>query len=104
MPTITHKRRKRQGARVITRSIDNSHIYNRKAWRKQSKAFLSEPDNSLCAICLEQGRYTIATETDHVKPITQGGAIWDRSNWQPICKTHHAQKSGREGSARFNKE
>jgi 5-methylcytosine-specific restriction protein A len=103
MPTITHKRRKRQPEKVISRRVDNSETYNSQRWRRTSKSFLSERENAFCVICLQQGRYTVATITDHVNPITQGGAIWDRSNWQPICKTHHNQKSGREAHSRFNR-
>jgi 5-methylcytosine-specific restriction endonuclease McrA len=103
MPTITHKRRKRQYQRVITRTVDNSDIYNSSAWRKARRAHLLDPTNALCVKCLELGRYEVATVLDHIVPITQGGAVWDRENWQPLCTTHHNQKSGREAHSHITK-
>ena len=102
MPTITHKRRKRQPKKEIKRTVDNSKIYNSQDWRKASIAFRSIRENQFCVICFAKGVYTVAQEVDHIKPITQGGDIWDRSNWQPICTIHHRQKSGREAHPRFN--
>lgn len=102
MPTITHKRRKRQPKKEITRTVDNSDVYNSARWRNGAKPYFSERENAFCVVCLEQGRYTPATVRDHKRPINQGGAIWDRSNWQPLCVTHHNQKSGREAHPRFN--
>jgi 5-methylcytosine-specific restriction protein A len=103
MPTITHKRRKRQGERVIGRTVDNSDLYNSTAWRKARKAFLSDRNNALCVRCLEVGRYEVATVVDHINPITQGGAMWDVNNWQPLCMVHHNQKSGKESHSHFTK-
>lgn len=104
MPTITHKRRKRQGQRVITRMVDNSKVYNSTAWRNARQAYLSNLTNAFCVKCMELGRHEVATVVDHIVPITQGGAIWDTNNWQPLCTVHHNQKSGKESHSHFNRK
>lgn len=77
-----------------TRKVDNSAIYNSRRWRNlRLQVLYNEP---LCRHCAEQGLVMPATVVDHITPITQGGAIWDVSNLQPLCTTCHAQKSGRE--------
>jgi 5-methylcytosine-specific restriction endonuclease McrA len=103
MPTITHKRRKRQPEKIISRKVDNSDIYNSSEWRRARKAFKSQRENAFCVKCLELGIYTVTYAVDHIIPITQGGSVWDRSNWQPLCKTHHNQKSGREAHSHFDR-
>jgi 5-methylcytosine-specific restriction endonuclease McrA len=47
-------------------------------------------------MCLAKGTFTKATCTDHIKPINQGGARYDRDNLQPLCDACHNHKSGKE--------
>ncbi|MEJ7742080.1 MAG: HNH endonuclease signature motif containing protein [Nocardioidaceae bacterium] len=35
----------------------------------------------LCGICTKE----LATEIDHVVPVSRGGAMWDIANLQPAC-------------------
>jgi 5-methylcytosine-specific restriction protein A len=83
-----------QVAKQSGRKIDNSVFYNSRAWRKNSKAFLAE--NPLCVECKAGGRVELATVSDHVTPINQGGDPWGWNNLQPLCTRHHAIKSGKE--------
>src|SRR5262245_23694589 len=46
-----------------------------------------------CRICLLLGMRTLATDLDHIKPISQGGARLEPRNLQPLCGTHHRQKT-----------
>ena len=55
-------------------------------------------DKHLCQPCLANGRYTPATEVDHITPKTDGGND-DLSNLQSICRACHADKSAAEGAA-----
>lgn len=59
-------------------------------WQRERKAFLSKPENVLCVMCKEDGRITEATVVDHKVPHRGDQALmWDRTNWQPLCKWHH---------------
>jgi 5-methylcytosine-specific restriction protein A len=51
-------------------------------------------EHPYCVVCGE-----VATEVDHVIPLSAGGAD-DESNYQSLCKTHHSVKTGRHDRAR----
>ena len=64
------------------------------AWEKASKAFLRE--HPLCVECLKENRLTPAEVVDHIIPHRGSKKLfWDKSNWQPLCKHHHDQKTAR---------
>ena len=63
-------------------------------WRKASKAFLA---GKLCKVCEERGIIKLATATDHIIPHRGSRKLfWDRTNWQPLCKTCHDRKTATE--------
>lgn len=39
---------------------------------------------------------TIAAVIDHIKPVNQGGSIWDENNLQAMCKSCHDKKTAKE--------
>ena len=51
--------------------------------------FMREP---LCRLCKAQGIVRIATERDHVIPLSEGGRD-DQTNEQPLCVDHHREKT-----------
>jgi 5-methylcytosine-specific restriction protein A len=57
-------------------------------------------DNPLCKHCQLNGRYTIATELDHIRPLWQGGAEFDHKNIQSLCHECHVIKSTEEQKQR----
>lgn len=66
-------------------------------WQKESRRFLQA--HPLCCMCQKEGRYVKATVVDHIVPHRGDQKLfWDQSNWQPLCKKHHDQKTGREDS------
>jgi 5-methylcytosine-specific restriction protein A len=66
-----------------------------KAWQRARKAFLI--DHPLCVECMKQGRYTPATEVDHIKPHKgDKNLFWDIHNWQSLCHACHSRKTARE--------
>ena len=72
------------------------HVDNRYRWAKVSAAVLrSEP---LCRICASRGIVMAATSVDHIVPLRERGAEWDRDNHQPLCQTCHQAKSQREAA------
>lgn len=73
-------------------------IYDRKRWTILRRAVLYE--ESLCRACLAQGKETIATLVDHMIPLEDGGAPWDRDNLQPLCHEHHSVKTAEEHLSR----
>lgn len=80
-----------------TRSA-NARGYTYK-WQVESKRYLRT--HVLCAECLkkEPPQYTKATVVDHITPHRGDQRLfWDRSNWQPLCKPCHDEKTGREDS------
>ena len=83
-------KRKAKGRRVKS----NNNIYNSRRWRKARKLYLEK--HPLCILCKKEARLTAADVVDHIKPINQGGAVWDQDNWQPLCHRHHNIKSGKE--------
>jgi hypothetical protein len=40
-----------------------------------------------------EGTSTIATEVDHLTPISKGGARYDHANLQSLCSSHHSIKT-----------
>lgn len=51
--------------------------------------------NPLCAECQRQGRVTMATQRDHIKPLAEGG-LDDDDNVQGLCMACHDAKSKAE--------
>ena len=68
---------------------DHSALYNSRRWRVFSERF--KCDNPLCCV---DGCNQPAAYTDHITPIAEGGAIWDRANLQALCVHHNASKTG----------
>ncbi len=51
--------------------------------------------NPLCAHCLSKGRYTLATELDHIIALTNGGKDTP-SNYQGLCEECHKIKTAQD--------
>ena len=69
-----------------------------KAWRVLRAAVLR--DGPLCVACQAKGRLVAATVVDHVVPLKDGGARFDRANLQPLCVSCHNRKTARETAGR----
>ncbi len=65
------------------------------AWQQARKRFLAA--HPLCEECLKQGRYTKATDVDHIKAHRGDSVLfWDMSNWQALCHSCHSRKTALE--------
>lgn len=69
-------------------------IYRSARWRRCRAQVLKL--NPLCVYCKLIGRVTTATDVDHITPLSKGGAMWDQSNLQALCKSCHGSKSARQ--------
>jgi 5-methylcytosine-specific restriction protein A len=56
-------------------------------------------DNPLCCHCQAEGRVAQGQEVDHIVPLWAGGED-DETNYQTLCKPHHAAKTAREAGER----
>lgn len=76
------------------RGTSASRGYGHK-WRKERLEYLEK--NPVCVMCLAAGTIEAATVVDHIIPHKGDDKLfWRRSNWQPLCETHHNEKTVRE--------
>jgi len=54
-------------------------------------------DNPLCVYCQREGFVRAATVVDHIVPHRGDEELmWNRDNWQSLCKAHHDGQKKRE--------
>lgn len=63
-------------------------------WNKL-RVIVLERDNHLCRECLLCGKYTTATDVDHIIPKSKGGTD-DISNLQSLCHECHKKKTRKD--------
>lgn len=68
---------------------ETKRVTGRKLQAMRERLFKGNP---LCAECERQGRVTLATQRDHIKPLAEGGTD-DDDNVQGLCKPCHDAKS-----------
>ncbi len=83
-------------------SADNS-LYNTSRWRIYRTNYIKyrlSLGHSDCDVCgrLFQAKTNNNTgiEIDHVKPISQGGEMYDYDNLQMLCHVCHTRKTAKE--------
>jgi 5-methylcytosine-specific restriction enzyme A len=52
-------------------------------------------ENPLCVLCQAEGRVTLATQRDHIKPLAEGGTDTE-DNVEGLCEACHEAKSQAE--------
>jgi 5-methylcytosine-specific restriction enzyme A len=86
-PTLVQKGKCDQHARPSAAAQGYGH-----RWRAARTTYLA--DNPYCIKCMDAGRLIGATVVDHVVPHKGDDALfWDQTNWMPLCKAHHDQKT-----------
>ena len=64
-------------------------------WQRFRKRFLAA--HPLCEECMKQGRYTKATDIDHIKAHRGDPELfWDLENMMALCHSCHSKKTARE--------
>ena len=66
----------------------------RRLQRERERLFAANP---LCVECAKQGRTTVATIRDHIRPLAFGGEDV-AGNCQGLCAEHHDAKSKAEAA------
>lgn len=106
MPSAAPKPCSQPGCGVLVRDgTSRCGKHQREAWAKKPTAptrttgrrlqamrqalFTRQP---LCVECEKAGRVTLATERDHIVPLTEGGEDTDE-NTQGLCRPCHDEKS-----------
>lgn len=70
-------------------------FYASPRWRRDRESYLRQ--HPFCADCADLGAVVLAEEVDHIVPHRgDAGLMWDRSNWQGLCKPCHSRKTARE--------
>lgn len=77
-----------------TKTADERKFYGSQRWRETSERHRKQ--EPFCRQCQSEGRISLAAITDHITPIRQGGARWDASNFQSLCRRCDQQKRRRE--------
>jgi 5-methylcytosine-specific restriction protein A len=73
------------------RRDESRSVYLSSQWRRLRRMVLLENP-----YCVFKGCPQLATDVDHIVPISQGGDPWSRANMQGLCHSHHSQKSASE--------
>lgn len=64
-------------------------------WSKERDEFLRQ--HPLCVECRKKDYINPATVVDHIIPHKGDQTLfWDKTNWQPLCETHHNIKTATE--------
>lgn len=84
----TYRGRCANHARQVNATHRNRSIYNSKRWQILRRRVLFGQPLCPCG--------AIATDVDHIRPIEQGGAPFDRSNCQSLCHSCHSVKTRKE--------
>lgn len=88
-----HQSRQRELDRRVS-STQRGYDY---AWQRL-RLFVLRRDRYLCQHCLKQDIVTIATDVDHIIPLSKGGARLEPDNCQSLCRTCHNRKTAKDNS------
>ncbi len=80
------------------RRIPQTGIYSSTQWRVFRRMYLRRHP-----MCIEYGCGKMATIIDHIKPVNQGGSLYEEDNLQPMCKQCHDKKTATEDGGFGNK-
>lgn len=74
---------------------ETERLTGRRAVARRARLLRDQP---LCKACESAGRVALATELDHIEPLSRGG-VDDESNLQPLCYRCHKTKTQAEANA-----
>ena len=78
-------------------SRKSNAFYNQNRWKTASRRWRDNHPECSVVTCRELVSTVTGQRrrggTDHIIPIEQGGAGFDKRNYQSLCTSHHAKKS-----------
>jgi 5-methylcytosine-specific restriction protein A len=80
-----HDRERIDSIRQRTVSIAD---YKTKRWYRLRRLVLTAQP-----VCSRPGCDRISEEVDHIKPVEDGGPMWEQSNLQALCHSCHSSKT-----------
>ena len=89
MPRITELKPRVAMLSAPVRAHTTERLRGRAAVKQRARRLSAHP---MCAHCLARGHYTLATEVDHIVPLSKGGPDTD-DNCQSLCAACHRDKS-----------
>ncbi|MEC9346080.1 MAG: AAA family ATPase [Pseudomonadota bacterium] len=77
--------------RLGRRDPERVKLYHSGRWQRLRRQVLTEQP-----ICAADGCDRLATDVDHIRPLEDDGAPYDRANLQGLCRACHSAKTARE--------
>ena len=77
------------------RITETNPLYASKRWRKYRESILMRR-GPRCEECGHVPLFEREIHVDHIKPIAQGGEIYDETNLQLLCIQCHGKKTAQE--------
>ena len=85
------------------RIVANNPLYASTKWRKYRQAILMRRGGQ-CEACGNVPMFDRELHVDHIKPIAEGGPVYDEANLQILCIQCHGKKTaGERGWGRISK-
>ena len=75
---------------------ERREVYATSRWQKLRAQILIRDGWTCQGRCKELGRTSAGGEVHHVKPIREGGAVWDPNNLRLLCRDCHRQSHHQE--------
>lgn len=94
MPTLPKGRGRKKPVDKNKSWGGDTSIYRMSKWRKLRAWWVQQ--SPLCVICESEGRVKSCDVVDHIKPIKQGGEMYDLDNLQSLCHSCHNRKTQEE--------
>ena len=86
------------------RIVANNPLYASTKWRKYRQALLMRR-GGVCDACGNAPLFDRELHVDHIKPIAEGGPVYDEANLQILCIQCHGKKTaGERGWGRISNE
>lgn len=77
------------------RIVANNPLYASKKWRKYRQALLMRRGSS-CEVCGNVPLFDRELHVDHIRPIAEGGEVYNEANLQILCIQCHGKKTAGE--------
>lgn len=90
-------RTRRLGPALVSANSRNIRTRDAQWYRDVADLKREQP---FCVKHLERGEQVVATQTDHKKPLIEGGTN-DKSNLQRLCDSCHTAKTTAEQGSRY---